>query len=82
MASLDEIKKRINCLYHTNAEIHISVSMTRPKVSVDNDTVVIKGVYPHIFQIEECSSGMPRLRTIRYADILTKNIKINELGEI
>ena len=82
MSSLDVIRQKINELYQTHTEIHISVSMARPKVSIQNDIAIIKGVYPHIFQVEECSSDTPKCHTIQYTDILTNNIRINELGEM
>ena len=82
MSSLDVIKQKINRLYQTHTEIHISVSMSHPKVSVQNDVATIKGIYPHIFQIEEYSSDTPKCHTIQYADILTRSVKISELGEL
>lgn len=80
MTSLEIIKCKLNQLYHTHPKIHINVSMSHPKVSLHNEAAIIKGIYPHIFQIEECSSGSPKRRTLRYTDILTKSIEIVELG--
>lgn len=80
MTHLDEIKCKLNELYHTQPNIHINVSISHPKVSLQNEAVVIKGIYSHIFQIEEFSSGFPKRRTIQYNDILTKNIEIVELN--
>ena len=82
MTSIDIVKSQIQELYRTHPNIHINVSMTRPKVSLKNEPVTIKGVYPHIFQIEDQSSGTPKCYTIQYADILTKSIKIAELAEV
>ncbi len=33
--------------------IHINISISNPKVTLNNVPVIIKGVYPHIFQIED-----------------------------
>lgn len=77
--SLDIIKSQIKRLYDTHPNIHINVSITRPKVDLKNEPVIIKGVYPHIFQIEERSSGSPKCHTLQYADVLTKQIEILEM---
>ena len=79
MTALDMIKNRIQKLYKTNPQIHINVSMNSPKISLHNEPVIIKGVYPHIFQIEEKSTGIPKYHTLHYADILTRHIEIAEL---
>jgi len=44
--------------------------------------VVIKGVYPHIFQIEERSSGSTKCHTLQYTDVLLHHIEIVEFGDI
>lgn len=82
MTSLDIIKSKIQRLYKTNPNIHINVSITSPKVILENEPVVIKGVYPHIFQIEERSSGAPKRHTLQYTEVLLHHIEIVELGEI
>ena len=60
MTSLNIIKSKIQRLYKTNPDIHINVAITSPKVNLKNEPVVIKGVYPHIFQIEERGSVLPK----------------------
>jgi len=82
MNSLDIIKAKIQKLYKTNPKIHINVAITSPKVNLKNAPVVIKGVYPHIFQIEEKSSDSPKTHTLQYTEVLLHNIEIIELGEI
>ncbi|MCR4962960.1 MAG: hypothetical protein K6B40_03675 [Firmicutes bacterium] len=75
MNALDEIKRKIQILYQTNSNIHVDVNMSKPKVSIINQEARIKGVYSHIFQIEsngECYS-------LRYSELLTPAIRINEL---
>lgn len=79
MTTLDIIKSKIQKLYKTNPNIHINVSMTNPKISLNNEPAVIKGVYPHIFQIEERSNGSPKCHTLQYTEVLTKHIEILEL---
>lgn len=81
MASLDTIKNNIKKLYETNPNIHINVCMTRPKVQLTNESVVIKEVYPHIFQITEQNGDFSKSYTIPYTDVLTNQIKILELAD-
>ena len=82
MNSLDIIKTKIQKLYKSNPHIHINVAMTNPRVSLNNEPVVIKGVYPHIFQIEEKSSGSPKTHTLQYTEVLLHHIEIIELREL
>lgn len=51
------------------------LTMTKPKVSIINQEARIKGVYSHIFQIE--SNG--EYYSLRYSELLTPAIRINEL---
>lgn len=77
MTAVNEIKRRIQRLFHMNPTIHIDVSINRPKVRITNQEAVLKGVYSNVFQIE--TQG--KLYTIQYVDVLTKNIKIAEIQE-
>ena len=80
MISLDTVKQRICTLYETNPHIHMNVHLASPKISLKNDPVTIKKVYPHIFLIEECHSGTPACHSLTYADIITGQIEIAELS--
>ncbi len=80
MTSLDAVKNELSRLFRTDPRVHVNVSLSHPKVCVQNEAVVIKGIYPHIFQIEEYSSGAPKCHTVQYSDLLTKNVEILELG--
>ena len=85
MSSIDMIKKSIAHLYKTNPYIHINVTIAPPKAKktkLFNQTAVIKGVYPNIFQIEETNSENPTQHTLQYTDVLTKNIEILELDDL
>ena len=81
MVSLNIIKGKIRRLFITNPNIHINVSLVSPKINLKNEPAVIKGVYPHIFQIEECSSGSPKVHTVQYAEVLLNHFEIVELRE-
>lgn len=79
IVSLEQAKEKIRHLFETNPHIHINVSLTRPKLSLENDPATIVNVYPHIFQIEECSTGETKRHTLQYSDLLMRNIMILEL---
>ena len=79
MDMLDRIKAGIRRLYDTHPDVHISVSMTRPRTSITNEPVTIVGVYRHLFHIEEHRSGFHRKYTIPYSEILINQVEILEL---
>jgi uncharacterized protein Veg len=81
MIRLAVIKDKITKLYKTNPNIHINVFKKRPSICLSNEPAIITGVYPHIFRIEEQSSGFSRCYTIQYTDVLTKCIEIVEFAE-
>lgn len=78
MTDINMIKRGIQILYRTNPNIHICVSLNRPKIHIENHEARIKAIYPNVFEIE--SQG--RHYTAQYVDILTKNLQIVELGQI
>ncbi len=57
----------------------MDVSLSRPRLVLKDAPAKILGVYPHIFQIEECSTGKIRRHILQYSDILTRQIIIAEL---
>ena len=79
MSSLDLIKTKIKTLYETNPQIHVNISISHPKLNLQNDPATITGVYQNVFRIEEYSSGSPKYHTLQYTDIFTKQIEIVEL---
>ena len=79
MSSLDTIKKKIQKLFATDPNIHVNVSINKPRIRLINEPAVIKGVYPHIFQIEEYSSGAAVCQSIQYNALLTGQVEIIEL---
>lgn len=79
--SLDIIRTKIKELYETNPHIHMNVSLSHPKLVLNNALATIKGVYAHTFQIEENTNGISRTHIIQYTDILIKNVTILELKE-
>ncbi|MBQ7522991.1 MAG: hypothetical protein IJT07_00495 [Oscillospiraceae bacterium] len=75
MTAVDEIKSKLEKLYRTNPNIHISVSLSRPKIALENQAAVIRGIYRNIFQIEAAG----KCYTLQYTDMLTQNFRIAEL---
>ena len=59
--------------------IRINVSLRQPKLHLNDVPVKITGVYRHIFQVEEDSSGQPKRHALQYADVLTHDIEILDL---
>ncbi len=80
MSVLEAIKDNIRLLYETDPDIHVNVLVKSPRrMNLENLPVTIKGVYPHMFQIEERSGRIPRQFTHLYSDVITKDIEILEL---
>ena len=52
MSALDEIRRSIEQQYRLDPNIHISVSMTRPRIKIDNQQATITGVYPIFFRLK------------------------------
>ena len=76
---LEQIRQRISERYRSDPNIRINVSIAQPKLHLSNVPVEITGVYAHIFQIEENSSGQAKRYTLSYTDVLTHNIKLLDL---
>ncbi len=79
MATEVYIRTKITELFQSNPNIHMNVSLSRPRLQLENAPAKILGVYPHIFQIEESSTGKVRRHILQYSDILTHQIVIAEL---
>ena len=73
---LEQIRQRILERYRSNPSIRIKVSLRRPKLHLNDVPVKITGVYRHIFQVEEDSSGQPKRHALQYADVLTHDIEL------
>ena len=80
MNSIDLINAEIMSLYKTSPHIHVNISLGNPKQFLRNTPAVIKAVYPHVFQLEDCSASSSGCHTFQYVDILTNNIEIIELA--
>lgn len=82
MLTLENVRKKVEDLAKKGGTVHMTVSMTNPKVMLAGEPAVIKGVYPHIFRIEEKSEGVPRCHTVKYTEVVTGQVTIAELSEV
>ena len=73
---LQQIRRRISERYLSDPNIRINVSLRQPRLHLNNVPVKITGVYRHIFQIEEVSSGPPKRHALQYTDVLTHDIEL------
>ena len=79
MPTLDAIRKEIKNLYESNPNIHINVNLTSPRINLSSVSVLIRGVYPNIFRIEELDGVSKKTYTVQYKDVLMNRIEIIEL---
>ena len=76
---LQQIRQRISERYRSDPNIRINVSLRQPRLHLNDVPVKITGVYRHIFQVEETSSGQPKRHALQYADVLTHDIELLDL---
>ena len=76
---LQQIRQRISERYRSDPNIRINVSLRQPRLHLCDVPVRITGVYRHIFQVEEDSSGQPKRHALQYADVLTHDIELLDI---
>ena len=76
---LQQIRQRISERYRSDPNIRINVSIRQPRLHLNNVPVKITGVYRHIFQVEEDSSGQPKRHALQYANVLTHDIELLDI---
>ena len=79
MTAIEKIQKRIKELYEAKTEIHITITLSHPRIYLNNAPAVIKGVYPHVFRVELLNCENKNSHTLQYSDLLTSSVKIEEL---
>ncbi len=79
MKTIEQIKEGIRHLFETDPNIHVSISMSHPKRSVKDASVMILDVYPHIFRIRETACDSPKCYSVQYTEVLTGQVEIREL---
>lgn len=76
---LEQIRQRISERYLSDPNIRINVFLRQSRLHLNDVPVKITGVYRHIFQVEETSSGQPKRHALQYADVLTHDIELLDL---
>ena len=76
---LEQIRQRISERYRRDPNIRVNVSLRQPRLHLNDVPVKITGVYRHIFQVEETSSGQLKRHALQYADVLTHDIELLDL---
>lgn len=76
---LQQIRQRISERYRSDPNIRINVSLRQLRLHLNNVPVKITGVYRHIFQVEEDSSGQSKRHALQYADVLTHDIELLDI---
>lgn len=71
------IKDKINALFKNRKIAHINLKANRKKLQ--NIEIKIKGVYDRFFSVTSMVGTYEESFTIKYIDILTKQISILEL---
>ncbi len=82
MNSVENVRSKIQHLYRTHPEVHMSINLKNSRLHPDNMSVVIKGVYPNVFRVEDNTSGIQKFYTYQYNKIVTKEIVILELEDL
>ena len=77
--NVQQIRQRISERYRSDPNIRINVSLRQPRLHLRDVPVKITGVYRHIFQVEETSSGQPKRHALQYADVLTHDIELLDI---
>lgn len=80
MDMLSSIRMKVKALYESDPNIHVNVFMSRPTVSLSNESVMITEVYPHLFRVKESRTG--KEYSIQYSELLTNQVQISELGSL
>ncbi|MBE6937633.1 MAG: hypothetical protein E7460_03655 [Ruminococcaceae bacterium] len=79
MSDQDRIARDIQRLFKTAPFVHVNVKMTAPRVELKNSPARIAAVYPHVFILEETTTGRLRRHSAQYTDVLTGKITLTEL---
>ncbi len=80
MYPLEAIRAKVAALHEHDPNVHVNVSISRPKIKIDNDPAQIIGIYPHVFMLREFHDGVEKTHTVKYSDLLTGQIEIVELA--
>ena len=77
MNPLETIREKVRVLRDSDPNIHVNVTIARPKIKLDNCPAQILEIYPNVFRLRDI--GQDKLYTVKYSDILTGQVEIVEL---
>ena len=76
--SVEEIRGLILARFQHQPRVSISVQMPHSRLA-QSSQVVITGVYPHIFCVEERIGDAVQRHAFQYVDVLTRRVEIEGL---
>lgn len=79
--SIQQIKQQIETLAREGKTVSVRVSLTRPKIRLENVAVKVIGAYANIFRIEAVGCTPPKYYSLQYTDVLIGQIVFTE-GEL
>ncbi len=78
MTAMEKIKARVKELFLLGDKIHVTITLSHPRIHLNDAPCIIKGVYPHIFVVEQIGADIPSSYSLQYTDLLTECVKIKE----
>lgn len=75
--TVDAVREQISAHFHQDPHVRITVQMPHSRL-VQEVEVVITGVYPHVFCVEEIVGGSVQRHSFQYTDVLTRRVEIIE----
>lgn len=78
-ATVESVRGQIRQLWQSNPRVRISVQIPHTKVVQDSE-VLITGVHPHVFCVEESVGGTVQRHAFQYTDVLTRRVAIEGVG--
>lgn len=73
---IQQVRQYLQGRLQRNPKLRVNVELSQPKIHMQDVTVTLTGVYAHIFEVEEATSGTKKRHTLQYADVLLRHIQI------
>lgn len=75
---VQQIRQCLQDRLRNNPRLRINVQLNHPKIHLTDVDAALTGVYAHIFEIAETTSGRKQRHTLQYADVLLRHIELLE----
>ncbi len=75
MDTLDLIKQKVEMLAQSGEIAYINVSISKPRIRLENVAIRVIGTYRNIFRIEAVDAPPPNCYSLQYTDVLIGQIK-------